>query len=161
MRNYELKLGIVLMLNLLQTSLSAQVAVVASGGVAKGDGSISYSVGQTFYTTSKGSNGSETKGIQQPYEISVIMELEKSKEMKLNIVVWPNPVIDELALIVEEPEISNLSYQLYNIEGKLLNEENINNNRTNIIMNKHPKSMYFIKVFCGKKEIKVFKIIKK
>ena len=49
----------------------AQESINASGGNASGSGgSASYSVGQLVYQTYYGTNGYESKGVQQPYEIS-------------------------------------------------------------------------------------------
>lgn len=48
----------------------AQNGTVASGGNATGSGgSVSYSVGQVFYTTNSGSNGKVSQGVQQVFDL--------------------------------------------------------------------------------------------
>jgi Putative metal-binding motif/Secretion system C-terminal sorting domain len=50
----------------------AQNGTVASGGNATGSGgSVSYSVGQVFYTTNSGSNGKASQGVQQVFDLIV------------------------------------------------------------------------------------------
>ncbi len=49
-------------------SISAQEVISASGGNATGSGgSVSYSVGQLFFMTHTGADGSVAEGVQQPY----------------------------------------------------------------------------------------------
>ncbi len=68
------KLFNILTIMLLFIGLHAQESTTASGGEASGDGgTVSYSVGQVVYGTHSGTTGSVSEGIQQAYEISVIM----------------------------------------------------------------------------------------
>ena len=55
---------------------------------------------------------------------------------------------------------SKLSYQLYDMQGKLLQSEKITGNQTSIIMSNLVPANYFVKVIQGNKEVKTFKIIK-
>ena len=57
----------------------AHASVNATGGNANSaNGSVSYSVGQVFYTTAFSTNGSISEGVQQPFEISVLSDLISS-----------------------------------------------------------------------------------
>ena len=61
----------------LATTWAQELSVSSSGeGVGSGGG-VSYSVGQTFYIVNTGSTGSESQGMQQPYEISVVFSLNE------------------------------------------------------------------------------------
>jgi len=143
------------------STVSAQESVNATGGDALGDGgSVSYSVGQVVYQTYTGANGSVSEGVQQPFEISVVTGLEEVKGIRLSVSAYPNPTADYLTLSIDEFEISNLSYQLYDINGKLLQNEKIISNQTSIVMSNLVNATYFVKVIQEKKEIKTFKIIK-
>jgi len=53
-----------------------------------------------------------------------------------------------------------MSYQLYDISGKLLESNTIASISTSIEMKQLATSTYFIKVFDNHKEVKTFKIIK-
>ena len=161
MRQKRLKLSTVLLLGLGLTGLQAQESVNATGGNALGDGgSVSYSVGQVVYTTNTGTNGSVAQGVQQPYEISVVTAIEDAKGINLSVSAYPNPTTDYLTLSIGEFDISNVSYQLYDMNGKLLQNEKITGNQTSIVMSNLVPATYFVKVIQGSKEVKTFKIIK-
>ena len=161
MRHKRLKLSAVLLLGLGLTGLQAQTSVNATGTNASGSGgSVSYSVGQVVYTTNTGTNGSVAQGVQQPYEISVVTGIEEAEGIYLSVTAYPNPTTDYLTLRIDEFEISNLSYQLYDMNGKLLQNEKIAGNQTSIVMSNLVPATYFVKVVQGNREIKTFKIIK-
>ena len=161
MRHKRLKLSAVLLLGLGLTGLQAQTSVNATGSNASGSGgSVSYSIGQVVYTSNTGINGSVAQGIQQPYEISVVTTIEEANSMTLSVTAYPNPTTDYITLRIDEFDISNLSYHLYDMSGKLLQKEKITSNQISIIMSNLVPANYFVKVIQGNKELKTFKIIK-
>ena len=163
MRNKRLKLSAVLLLGLGLTGLQAQTNVNATGGNASGNGgSVSYSVGQVVYTTHKGSNGSVAQGVQQPYEISVA-GIDEANGISLKVTAYPNPTTDYLTLEIDAStslSIQSMSYQLYDIQGKVLQNQKITGYRTSIDMNNLVPSTYFVKVIQENKAVKTFKVIK-
>lgn len=161
MRHKRLKLSAILLLGLGLTGLQAQEGVNVSGGNASGSGgAVSYSVGQVFYTTNTGTNGSVAQGVQQPFEISVVTAIEQAIGINLSVSAYPNPTTDYLTLSINEFDISNLSYQLYDINGKLLQNEQVKSNKVNIVISNLVPATYFVKVTNENKEVKTFKIIK-
>ena len=143
------------------STVSAQTSVNATGSNASGSGgSVSYSVGQVVYTTNTGTSGSVAQGVQQPFEISLVAAIEEAKGINLSVSAYPNPTTDYLTLRIDELEISNLSFQLYDMSGKLLQSEKITGNQTSIVMSNLVSATYFVKVVQGNKEVKTFKIIK-
>jgi hypothetical protein len=172
MRHKKLKLSAVLLLGLGLTGLQAQESVNATGGNALGSGgTVAYSVGQLVYTTNTGTSGSVAQGVQQPFEISVVTGLEEAKGINLLVSAYPNPTTDYLTLSIDEFDISNLSYPLYDIQGKILETKKIEGNQASIVMSNLVPATYFVKVYAvgrndgtgviqGNKEIKTFKIIK-
>jgi len=161
MRNKKLKLSALLLLCFGMFGLQAQNAIPASGGNASGSGGTSsYTVGQVVYTTFTGTNGSAAQGVQQPFEISIITAIEEAKDISLEIVVYPNPATDFIKLKIENYEVKNLRYQLYDINGSLLQDNKIVGNETNIVMSNYMSATYFLKVTDNNKLIKTFKIIK-
>ena len=160
MRHKKLKFA-VLLIGLGLTGLQAQEAIPASGGNASGSGGIvNYTVGQLVYTTNTGTNGSVAQGVQQPYEISVVSGIEQAKGIKFECSAYPNPTIDFLTLNVENYDNENLSYQLFDISGKLLENKKLISNETTITMTNWVASIYFLKVMDNQIEVKTFKIIK-
>jgi len=161
MKHKRLKLSAILLLGLGLTGLQAQESINASGGNASGSGgTASYTIGQVVYTTNTGTTSSVTQGVQQPFEISVVLGLEEAKGINLLVRAYPNPTIDYLTLSIEEFEISNLSYHLYDMQGKLLQSGKITGNQTSIVMSNLIPATYFVKVMQANKEVKKFKIIK-
>ena len=143
------------------STLTAQEAITATGGDASGSGgSASYSVGQVVYQTHTGTNGSVSEGVQQPFEISVVTGIEEAKGIKLIVSAYPNPTTDYLTLEVQDFELSTLHFQLFDINGKLLQNEKITSTQTSIIMSNLVPATYFVKITEGNKEVKTFKIIK-
>ena len=162
MRLKRLKLCIVLLLGVgLTVNLQAQKAIPAAGGNASGSGgSVSYTIGQVFYSTNTGTNGSVAEGVQQPYEISVVVGIEQAKDINLICMVYPNPTTDLLTLEVEMLENENLFFQLYDIMGKLLVSKKLIDIKTTISMANLAPATYFLKVTDNEKIVKTFKIIK-
>jgi len=106
-----------------------------SGGTSGTTGSVDYTIGQVVYTSLYGVSGSVLQGIQQPYEISIITSTEFVKEITLAISTFPNPVKDFLILKINSSIKTNNQftyYQLFDTNGKLLKNEKIVKNETNI-----------------------------
>ena len=162
MQHKRLKLSVVFFLGLGLMGLQAQKSVNSTGGNASGSGgSASYSVGQAVYTSNTETGGTVAQGVQQPYEIWVETTIEEAKGINLLVTAYPNPTTDYLTLRIDEFDISDLSYQLYDMQGKLLRNEKITSNQTRIVMSNLAPATYSVKVVQGNKEIKTFKIVKK
>ncbi len=165
MKHKPLKLTTGLMLVLGLTNLQAQESVSVSGGDISGSGgSVSYSVGQTVYQTHSGATGSQAQGVQQPYEISTVTSIEKVKLINLSVKAYPNPTSDYLILSVAEAErsrsLKSMSYELYDVNGRVLQNKKLTDTETQIDMGNYAPSNYFVKVIQENKELKTFKIIK-
>lgn len=159
MKHKHLKISILLAMLLVPFGLRAQVSMNAAGGnAAGGGGSVSYSVGQMVFSANAGANGSVTQGVQQPYEISVLSVSENAEN--INLSVYPNPSTDYLYLTSSD-EISGLSYQLFDMSGRLLKSGKVVANQTSIDMQDLVPATYFVKVNQGNETVKSFKIIKK
>ena len=138
----------------------AQQATTATGGDASGSGgTIAYSVGQIVYTTNTGITGSVAQGVQQPYEISIVLGIEDNS-IKLELTAYPNPTTNYLTLNVGKAELSTLNFQLYDISGKLIESRKIISSSETIGMANLPSATYFLKVTNNNKEVKTFKIMK-
>ena len=165
MEHKKLYLSVVLLFALGLTRLNAQESINVSGGNALGSGgSVSYSVGQVVYTTNSGTTGTVSQGVQQPYEISVITGFEDIKWINLNCSVYPNPTTDYLTLKIDASAsipIRNLSYQLYDMNGRLLESGKLESYETQIVMVNLVPETYLLEVFDQNKIVKSFKIIKR
>src|SRR5574344_478883 len=121
MRHKKLKFSVVLFLGLGLTGLQAQESINTTGGNASGSGgTVSYSVGQVMYNTHTGTNGSVAEGVQQPYEISVVIGIEEAKDINLLLSAFPNPTDDYLTLEIQSIIQTQYFASLYDLNGKLL-----------------------------------------
>ena len=126
--------------------LNAQEAVPATGGDATGSGgSSSYTVGQVVYTTNIGINGSVAQGVQQPYEIYTTVGIEVMG-ISLELAAYPNPVSNVLTLYIGNYNNEKLIYQLYDMQGKLLDSKQVVNSSTTVDIQDLPVSTYLLNV---------------
>ena len=153
------KVKIILLLGIGLTA-QAQQATTATGSDASGSGgTAAYSVGQIVYTTNTGITGSVAQGVQQAYEISIVLGIE-IHSINLEITAYPNPTTNYLTLNVGKAELSTLNFQLYDISGKIIESRKIISNSETIGTENLPSATYFLKVNNDNNEVKTFKIIK-
>ena len=154
--------SLVLLLFFALSNLQAQETITPTGGEANGSGgSASYTVGQIAYTTKVGTNGnSVSEGVQQAYEISVVTSIPEAKDINLSVSAYPNPTTNYLTVKVENYETTNLQFQIFDINGRILQTTKATGQETKIETNNLLPANYFVKILDNKKEIKVFKIIK-
>ncbi|NBC57639.1 MAG: T9SS type A sorting domain-containing protein [Bacteroidetes bacterium] len=147
--------------------LQAQESLNASGGDAAGSGgTLAYSAGQVVYTTNTDSSGTVSQGVQQAYEIFTLGTEET--ELNISISIFPNPTANNLTLQISEYNNEKLSYQLYDMQGKLLNIGPVNAKQTQINTASLPSATYLIHIVNQEnvsgdrrgKQVYSFKIIK-
>lgn len=140
--------------------LQAQESPTASGGDATGSGgTVAYSVGQVVYTTNTDASGKVSQGVQQAYEIFTVGI--KETELNISLSVFPNPTADNLTLQISDYNNEKLSYQLFDMQGKLLNNGQVNAQQTEINTASLPPATYFVNVVNqSNKKVQSFKIIK-
>ncbi|MBU2020373.1 MAG: T9SS type A sorting domain-containing protein [Bacteroidetes bacterium] len=134
----------------------SQQAVVASGGVASGSGSVAYSIGQIANTSNTSAAGTVSEGVQQAYEIYTVGLVKSTMPVVLNI--FPNPTTHILHLAIDQPE--NISYTLMDLTGKSLIKNQVNSPITLINMEPFARSSYLLVVSKEDKTIQTFQIIK-
>lgn len=152
---------IIALIGLLNSYINAQNSFNSSGGNNSGSGgSVNYSIGQVVYTTNSCTNGSIAQGVQQPYEISIVTEIKEANNIKLSFLVYPNPTTDFLKLNTGNYNYKNLTYYLYQLDGKVLETKKIEDIETSISMSHLASGIYFLKITELNKDLKTFKIIK-
>lgn len=162
MKNNKHYLFILFLISISFVKSYSQESVTASGGNATGTGgTASYSIGQVMYANQTGTNGFINLGVQQPYEI-VTLGNNNFSEINLLMSVYPNPTIDVLHLLVSDDKWNGVSYQLFDINGKVLSKlQKMTTSETNVSMLELQRGIYFLTITNGIKTVKTFKIIKK
>lgn len=148
------------------TSIHAQQSLNASGSIAIGtNGTAAYSIGQLVTEIVPGIEGSVATGVQQAYEISEIIEGPDYNRVAfegitLTVSATLSPTTDYLQLNVLGLNISNVSFQLYSVQGKLLKSQPITQAHTQIDMRPLMPLVYFVKVKQGNAFVKTFKVVR-
>lgn len=138
------------------TVCNAQEAFTAGGGDAQGN---SFSLGQIDYESGISPEGNINQGVQQPFEIFEIEEIEIHGDF--SAIVAPNPTVSTVTLHIENIDLRPLSFNLFDTNGRLLENKLIKNNDTVISMEGFASATYILKVNTGTTILKTFKIIKK
>lgn len=160
MQHKRLKLCAVLLVALGLSDVQAQESINTAGGNAIGNGgSASYSVGQMVYTTNTGSTGSVAQGVQQAFEIS-LLSVTEIEGINISLSAYPNPTTAGLTLEILDSELPDLNYQVFDLQGRLLQSQKITRSRTHIELGHLATATYLVKVNQGNKEVKTFQIIK-
>ncbi len=153
MKNKNIIFSAIFLVNWL--NLSSQVSVLALGeNIATIYGSISYSVGEVFYTN-KGSGSAQSEGVQHTYTIHAV-----NNGSTLHVALYPNPTSDLLFFKVENLNYAELSYKIFNVSGTLLRTGIISDHSTSVSLNNLPSGTYLIKINRGYTEEKSYKIYK-
>jgi hypothetical protein len=140
--------------------MQAQESINSSGNDATGSGgSVAYSIGQVVYTTHTGISNSVAQGVQHAYEI--FLEVFNTTVLDVSLSAFPNPAMDNLTLHVSDYIKNTLTYQLYDMQGKLINSERIIAQETIINTANLLSATYFLHIFnVEDKQVFSFKFIK-
>lgn len=143
------------------STTQAQESTNAGGGNATGNGgSASYSVGQVVYTTHFDSIGSISQGVQHAYEIFTTGGNETI--WKISLSAFPNPTTDDLILAINDFIKEQLTYLLYDMEGKLLIRGLVIAPKTQVSTSGLSSATYIISIVNQENKIvQSFKVIKK
>jgi hypothetical protein len=132
-----------------------QKTVIPAGGESKNEyGSISYSIGEIYYT-SKGSNYTISEGVQHIFIINTLL-----LQSKIQMIPYPNPTNNLLYFKVENNNYINLSYILYDLNGKVVKSGLIISPNSFIPLKDLPSQSYMLKCYRGKNEENIFEIFK-
>lgn len=145
---------------IVNTSISQENINASANEIVNETGSVSYSVGQVFTQCYSNELGTINEGIQLSYEILVITGLEET-DINIEASVFPNPAENYLILDIGNKNYSEMSYQVFNLDGKLMMTVKITSKQTNISLSGLSTSNYFIKVMDGNQAVKTFKVIKR
>ena len=142
----------------LSFAMQAQTAVLAGGGATEGSvGSVSYSVGQVFYSGSSGPEGSIREGVQQPYEIAEVSVDPAISDVELRV--FPNPAHDQLSIRMPAFQ-TGFQASLFDSAGSLIQLVNLSTSTTSIEVGSWSQGIYFIELSDGKGHSARYKLVK-
>ena len=132
---------------------------VSGGEVTGVGGSVSYTVGQTLYTTYTSEAGSLHQGIQQAFEF-VTLSNPALTAVTLKAVAYPNPTTEFIILSLKDGNLTGISYAMYDLLGRFVSKGTVTQSETKIAMKNLPIGVYMLKVDQNNQALKTFKIIK-
>lgn len=136
----------------------AQNNTVSAGGDASGsNGSVSFTVGQIFYTSAEGENGSVNQGVQQAYDIGVITGVE-NVDIVANL--FPNPTVGNVQLNISNFESNAFQMNLFDASGKLIFTQKIATSTSLFSLNECASGIYTLSILKDKKQVKSFRIVR-
>lgn len=140
----------------------SQSSFVSAGGDSSSPkGSLSGSIGQVSTKYAASNVGSVSQGVQVVYDVLTV-GIDNYPSITLNMTVFPNPTVSGVMLNIEEMNsVSSCRAQLYDAEGKLLQNIQITDGQTYIQMQDYVSGIYYLNVSQNKNILKNFKIIKK
>ena len=134
-----------------------QVIGAAGATTTATGGSVSYTVGEIAVQTTETGTVSSFEGVQQAYEIYKVSVTELASGSYINV--YPNPTNGQLTLKTKNLN-KNLSYELYDSQGKLKQECASFSDGHTLSMTEFVNAVYYLNIFSDNQPIKTFKIIK-
>lgn len=159
MRKWMSKLITLSILIFMGTSLWSQEVISAAGGHSSGTTiQASWTVGEPVIETEMNGLYILTQGMHQGN--LVVTAVHELAGLDYQITAYPNPVSKFIKLDIGAPRIEGFSYALFNTEGQLLKQEEVNEKVTTIPMDEFTHASYLLRVMSKGKEVKVFSVIK-
>jgi len=136
--------------------------VLATSGLTVTDtrGSVSFTIGQPFYTSYTNFDGSITQGVQQ----SILVDVATSTDIAegVSCTAYPNPVSQYLIITVNDVDRLEPEALFFDSDGKFIFSKKLNLRQTSIPANLLVTGTVFnLAIRSNGKLIKTFRIIKK
>lgn len=134
-----------------------EVLSTSGGNYSNGVTQFTYTLGETFTDTYTTSDNILTQGFEQP-EYYIVTAIEKASS-EFQISVFPNPASEFLKINFNK-SYSGLSYQLLDINSKLLISESLVSNEAEINLIQFSNASYALIILQAERQIASYKIIK-
>jgi hypothetical protein len=138
---------------------NAHNAIASAGSnIVSMSGNMSFTVGQVDYINT-GNNASLSQGVLQVNNrlpITYVFNIDHSNTIQA----WPNPVINNLFIKIDGTPVTDVSYQVLDLNGQLVEKNKIVASNTIISMQKYQSGVYIVNIIYSNKKSLHFKIIK-
>lgn len=157
---------VLLAINLHAQSVERHVIATAGGTYYDGVNNfeMDYTVGEVAVTTISTTNNTLTQGFQQPFKLT-LTAVQEYPDSDPQVIVYPNPVIDQLNISIEKPETGVYRVIVYDMLGQLMADKSFiagsgGTEKLNIDFNPYATGNYFVRIMHEKKVLQTSKIIK-
>jgi hypothetical protein len=133
-----------------------QVVGSAGNSTTSGNAQLNWTIGEPIVNTATSTNNVLTQGFNQG--LLLITAIDDLKNTSITI--QPNPTSDFAIIKLDDPNLSNAQYTLTDINGKVIQQNKIENKQTSVSFQDLANATYFIQVLTNNQKSKTFKIIK-
>jgi len=133
-----------------------QVIGSAGNTATNGNTQLTWTIGEPIVTAATSTNNILTQGFNQGTLIITAIEDLKN----LNVSIQPNPTSDFAIIKLDDQNISNAQYTLTDINGKVIQQNKIENIQTSVSFQDLANATYFIQVITNNQKAKTFNVIK-
>ncbi len=133
---------------------------LAGGDITGSGGSVSYSMGQVFFSHYSTDDYYLGEGVQQPVFTHEIFEKKPEPEVNIRIAAYPNPATDYFDIKVTGYKNGPLQYGLTDLNGTLIEAGQMEKHNARVSISRLPVAVYMLMVSDNGKHLKTIKIIK-
>lgn len=152
---YTSILSVITTLTFAQTN-TLQVLGSAGNTATIGNTEMTWTIGEPIANTAISTNNVLIQGFNQgALLITAIDDLKN-----LNVSIQPNPTSDFAIIKLDDQNLSNAQYTLTDINGKLIQQNKIENKQTIVSFQDLSHATYFLQVKTNNQNTKTFKVIK-
>jgi hypothetical protein len=119
-----------------------------------------YTSGKLVFKVINGSTTPIERGVIQNYEITVSTVIEKPEDMNMECHINHNSADGNMHLVIRPFEDDNMRFRLYDMNGKLLRENKIENKELVMPVENLSPATWLVKVLNNDTEVRLFKIEK-
>ena len=133
-----------------------QVVGSAGNTATSGNTQLTWTIGEPIVNTATSTNNVLTQGFNQG--LLLITAIDDLKNTTVSI--QPNPTSDFAIIKLDDQNLINAQYTLTDINGKVIQQNKIENKQTSVSFQDLANATYFIQVTTNNQKAKTFKIIK-
>ena len=131
-------------------SLAPEVTATSGDFYTGTNATLSWTIGEAVIETFTGANAVLTQGFQQPE--FVITSIQKAPSFIYQISVYPNPTSDLIHINILSEDHESFIVELIDLQGKILEYIEMNEQINAIHLKDHASSMYILKVYNKNKQ---------
>ncbi len=144
----------------IQESEAQQVVLAAGSDAVGSNGSVTWSVGQTAFSSLVTEDFSILEGVQQPFEFQYHIGVF-DPQIALKYQAFPNPFDGIITLCIDHHTLAGYRYELRDMKATLLASEIVRQKDTPISMEKNSSSIYLLTIFRDDHPVQTIRIIKR
>lgn len=151
---------LIISINAFSQSISPELITTSGDNFKNSNVELDWSIGEIMIETYSNTENSLTQGFHQSkYDVTTSVDEISGIDFKIKI--FPNPTSDLINLQIVGNINQNLTYELIDLQGKVLIKNSVNKTKKQINMSRFSQNMYLLKITTENgKQVSIFKIQK-